>query len=202
MDSGYLSLELIPWIRSGLRLVHFAGIILGVGAATLLDLIIFRFALTRQIEETHIRIIIFSANIILTGLVLLWFSGIGFFVYYWLFDPPKIDNPKLLAKVIIVSVLTLNAFLVHYFVLPQVRIQTGQYLLEGLSRFHCFLLIMIGTISAISWYVPLILGIVPQFNNTIPAEVILASYAALILSVNVIIQIALVIIHFSSGGQR
>jgi hypothetical protein len=201
MDFGTISLELVPWIRSGLRLVHFAGIILGVGAATLLDLIIFRFVMTRRIEETDIRIIVFASHVIMVGLALLWVSGLGFFVYYWFFDPSKIPNPKLVAKIIIVSVLTLNAFLVHSFVLPQITIQIGQYLLDGLSKFHCFLLIAIGTISAISWYVPLVLGIVPQFNNTIPAEVILASYAVLVLSVNVIIQIALMIIPYQPRRQ-
>lgn len=191
MEVGYLSLEIVPWIRSGLRLVHFAGIILGIGAATLLDLIIFRFVLTRRIEESYIRVIIFSSHIITVGLVLLWISGVGFFIY----DTTNMDNPKLLAKIIIVTVLTLNAFLVHLFVLPQVEIQIGQHLFDGLSKWHCFLLILIGTISAISWYVPMILGIVPQLNNTIPSEIILASYSALILSVNVIIQIVLVIIQ-------
>jgi hypothetical protein len=190
---GSLSLELVPWIKTGLRLAHFAGIVLGVGAATLLDLIIFRFVLTRRIEETHIRIIIFSAYVILTGLALLWISGIGLLGYYWLFDPAKMDNPKLLAKIIIVGVLTLNAFFVHYFALPQIRVQIGQHLLDGLSRSHCVFLIFIGTVSAISWYIPLVLGIVPQFNNTIPVEIILASYTALILSVNVMIQIVMVI---------
>jgi hypothetical protein len=195
MDFGYISLELVPWIRSGLRLVHFAGIILGVGAATLLDLIIFKFAMSRRIEENSIRIIIFSSYVIVTGLALLWISGIGFFIYYWLFDPVKIGNPKLLAKVIIVGVLTLNAFMVHSMVMPQIKVHVGQHLLDGLSRMHCFLLVLIGTTSAISWYVPLILGIVPQFNNTIPFEVILACYAMLIFSVNVIVQLAVIIMR-------
>ena len=190
-----MDVELIPWIRTGLRLVHFAGIILGVGAATLLDMIILRFVITRLVEESHIKIIIFASHIITAGLALLWISGIGFLIDYWLFDPTKLPNPKLVAKIIIVAVLTLNAILVHYFALPQIKMQIGKYFLGGLSRFHCFLLILIGTISAISWYVPLILGIVPQFNNTIPAEVILASYAALVFSVNVVIQIVLVITH-------
>lgn len=188
-------LELVPWIRSGLRLVHFAGIVLGVGAATLLDLIIFRFVLTRRIEETHIRIFLFASQIITIGLALLWMSGIAFLIYYWFYDPGKIENPKLLAKIIIVGVLSLNAFLVHFVAMPQVTIQVGQHLLDGLSRSRCAFLIFIGTVSAISWYVPLVLGIVPQFNNTIPAEIILASYTALILSVNVMIQIVLVIVQ-------
>ena len=192
---GHISLEIVPWIRSGLRLVHFAGIILGVGAATLLDLIIFRFVIIKKIEETYIRIIIFSSHIITVGLALLWFSGLGFFLFYLFTDPIKTDNPKLVAKFVIVGVLTLNSFLVHHFVLPQVEIQIGQHLFDGLSRLHRLLLILIGTVSAISWYVPLALGIVPQFNNTIPSEVILVGYCLLILSVNVIIQIIFSIIQ-------
>jgi hypothetical protein len=195
VGSGSISLELAPWIRSGLRLVHFAGIILGIGAATLLDLIIFRFVLTRRIEDAQVRVIVFSSHIITAGLVLLWISGVGFFVYYWFNDPGKIDNPKLVAKVIIVGVLTLNALLVHSFVLPQVETSIGQRLLDGVSAARSFCLIFIGTLSAISWYVPLILGIVPQFNNTLPAEIILAGYATLIISVNLISLLALVIIH-------
>lgn len=192
MDWGYLSLEYIPWIRSGLRLVHFAGIILGVGAATLLDLIIFRFVLTRHIEENSIRIVSFSSSIIVIGLILLWASGIGFFVDYWFYDSTKIMNPKLFAKIIIVAALTANAFMVHYYVLPQIAVQIGKRLFDGLTTLHRFLLILIGTISAISWYVPLVLGIVPQFNNTIPADVFIISYIVLIFSINIVIQIVMV----------
>lgn len=195
MNAGYISLEIVPWIRSGLRLVHFAGIILGVGATTLLDLIIFRFVMIRQIEETYVGIIEFASHIITLGLTLLWFSGIGFLIYYCFINPANIDNPKLFAKFIIVSVLTLNAFLVHHFVLPQVEIQIGQHLFDGLTKLHRFLLILIGTISAISWYIPLVLGIVPQFNDTVPSGIILVGYAVLILFVNVIIQIFLMVIQ-------
>lgn len=185
--------SVVPWIRSGLLLVHFAGIILGVGAATLLDLIIFRFVLTKRIEEAYISIIEFSSNIITIGLCLIWLSGIGLLIYYGFVDPLKIDNPKLFAKFIIVGVLTLNAFLVHHFVMPVVEIQIGQHLLDGLSRLHRFFLILIGTVSAVSWYVPLALGIVPQFNNVVPVDVILIGYAIIILLVNIIIQITLTI---------
>jgi hypothetical protein len=195
MDFGYVTLEPIAWIRTALRLIHFAGIILGIGAATLLDLIVFRFVLSRRIEDNSIRIIIFSSYVIMTGLALLWVSGIGFFVYYYFFDPTKIANPKLVAKIVIVGVLSLNAILVHSVCLPEIKRQTGLYLLEGLTRLQCILLVAVGTISAISWYVPLVLGIVPQFNNTIPSEVILAAYAILIVSVNILVQIMLVIIQ-------
>lgn len=195
MDFGTMSLALVPWIMTALRLAHFAGLILGIGAATLLDLIILRFVLTRRIEENSIRIVIFSSTVISVGLIILWLSGLGFLIYYWFYDLAKIDNPKLLAKIIIVCVLSVNSFLVHSLVIPQIKAHVGRHLLDDLSRWRCLLLIFIGTVSAISWYVPLILGVVPQFNKTVPAEVILASYALLVISVNVFIAIALIIMR-------
>lgn len=183
---------------SVLRLIHFEGIILGIGSATLLDLILLRFALSRVIREEHIKIVIFSSHVIVIGLALLWFSGTGFFIHYWFFNPAKLENSKLLAKVIIVEVLTLNAFLIHYFVLPQIRVQVGRRLFDGLSWLPCFLMVLVGTISVVSWYVPLVLGIVPQFNF-IPAELILADYSILVFLVNVIVQTALVIKFYGYG---
>jgi len=185
-------------IFSVLRLLHFEGIVLGIGSATLLDLILLRFALSRVIREEHVKIVIFSSQIVTIGLILLWVSGIGFFLHYWYFNPIKLENTKLLAKVIIVEVLTLNAFLVHYFVLPQIKMQIGQRLFDDLSWFPCFLMVFIGTVSVISWYVPLVLGVVKQFNF-IPAELILSDYSILIFLVNVIVQTALIIKFYGYG---
>jgi len=185
-------------LLSVLRLIHFEGIILGIGAATLLDFIILRFTFSNIIREEHIKVILFSSQVITVGLILLWFSGTGFFLHYWYFNPEKLENSKLVAKVIIVEVLTLNAFLVHYFVLPQIQMQAGQRLFDGLSWLPCFLMVFIGTVSVISWYVPLALGVVQQFNF-VPAELILADYSILVFLVNVIVQTALVIKLYGYG---
>ena len=185
------------WIRTGLRVVHFCGLVLGVGAATLLDLIIARFILMRGISYEHVYVVDFSSKIVTIGLVLLWISGIGFLVHYGVFDPAKLQNPKIWAKIAIVAVLSINGLLVHYFVLPRIRNQVGKRLLDGLSPFDCSLVLLAGTVSAISWYVPLILGAIPQLNYVVPAEVILSSYAVLVLAVNTVIQGA--IVFFLSG---
>ncbi len=170
------------WIRTGLRVVHFCGLALGVGAATLLDLIIARFILMRGISYEHVYVVDFSSKIVTIGLGLLWISGIGFLVHYGVFDPAKLQNPKIWAKIAIVAVLSINGLLVHYFVLPRIRNS---------------LVLLAGTVSAISWYVPLILGAIPQLNFVVPAEVILSSYAVLVLAVNAVIQGA---IAFSLGS--
>ena len=87
------------WARTALRVVHFCGLVLGVGAATLLDLVIARFVLLRGISREHVQVIDFSSKVVTVGLGLLWFSGIGFLIHYGLFDPPKLWNPKIWAKI-------------------------------------------------------------------------------------------------------
>lgn len=179
------------WIRTGLRVVHLCGLVLGVGSATLLDLIIARFILMRGISAEHVYIVDFSSKIVTIGLVLLWISGVGFLIHYGIFEPAKLQNPKIWAKIAIVAVLTINGFLVHHFVLPRLRDQVGKRLLDGLSSFDCSLVLLAGTVSVISWYVPMILGAIPQLNYVVPAEVILISYALLLVAVNTIIQVAI-----------
>jgi hypothetical protein len=79
------------WIKTGLRVVHLCG--LGVGAATLLDLIIARFILMRGISYEHVYVVDFSSKIVTIGLALLWISGIGFLIHYGVFEPAKLENP-------------------------------------------------------------------------------------------------------------
>ena len=106
-------------------------------------------------------------------------------IHYGVFEPAKLQNPKIWAKIAIVAVLSINGLLVHYFVLPRIRSQVGKRLLDGLSPFDCSLVLLAGTVSVISWYVPLILGAIPQLNYVVPAEVILSSYALLMVAVNI-----------------
>src|SRR6185369_10384744 len=89
------------------------------------------------------------------------------------------------------AVLSVNGLLLHYFVLPRIRNQVGKRLLDGLSPIDCSLVLLAGTVSVISWYVPLILGAIPQMNFVVPAEVILSGYALLVVALNVIIQVAI-----------
>jgi len=180
------------WIKTGLRVVHFCGLVLGVGAATLLDLIIARFILMRGISFEHVYVVDFSSKIVTIGLGLLWISGIGFLIHYGVFEPAKLQNPKIWAKIAIVAVLSVNGLLLHYFVLPRIRNQVGKRLLDGLSPSDCSLVLLAGTVSVISWYVPLILGAIPQLDYVVPAEVILSSYALLLIAVNTVIQGAIV----------
>ena len=125
------------WIGTGLRVVHIFGLVLGVGAATLLDLIIARFILMRGITSEHVYVVDFSSRIVTIGLALLWISGIGFLVHYGVFNPAKLQNPKIWAKIAIVALLSANGLLVHYYVIPRIQTQVGNRMFDVLSPFDC-----------------------------------------------------------------
>jgi hypothetical protein len=158
--------------------LHFVGLILGLGAATLLDLILVRFLATREIRPEHCQIVEFSARVVSVGLVLLWVSGLGFLLHYAMFTPANLGNEKVWAKMMIVAILTLNGAFIHRSVLPVVRGKIGRSLFDGLSRRQRSLLLVAGVVSGTSWYVPLLLGSIPQLNFALPAWIILAAYGA------------------------
>ena len=175
-----LSPEIILAIKVGLRVLHFVGLVLGLGAATLLDLIILRFLALRVVSSEHCHIVEFSSKVVTFGLALLWITGLGFLLHYGLFEPAKLGNQKVWAKMAIVAILTLNGVFIHHSVLPLVRRNNGRSLFDGLSGAQRGMLLASGVVSATSWYVPLLLGSIPQLNFVVPAWIILSVYAGLL----------------------
>ncbi len=181
-----LSLDPVAAIRTGLRIIHFVGLALGLGAATVLDLMIFRFFLNGKVTSEQWAIFDFGSKIVNAGLVLLWVTGFGFLAYYGAFEPIKFGNEKVWAKMLIVLILTINGFFIHAVILPKVKAQIGRSLLEGMSARQKSVLLTSGAISATSWYVPLLLGALPQLNFVVPMTTILLAYALILALVAVV----------------
>lgn len=171
--------QLISYIRTSLRLVHFSGVVLGLGGAVFLDLMLSRYRRSTVSAElvAHVEWI---SRFIAAGLLLLWISGLGFLFLYQVTDPEKLLNPKIWAKVTIVSILTINGFAIHRFVIPFIRRQIGSPLLAQIKPATKNALIGCGVISIVSWSVPVILGAAPQLNFVVPCGVILGGYALLL----------------------
>jgi hypothetical protein len=157
------------------------GIILGLGAATILDLLIVRFLMAGRVDPVHVAVVKFCSGLVTLGLIILWISGSAYLLHYWAFDPGLIGNPKVWSKIVIVGVLTINGVFIHSRVLPIVAAQQGRSLFEGLATGQKRMLLFFGTVSATSWYVPLLLGAMPQLNFVVPATSILAAYTLLLL---------------------
>lgn len=122
----------------------------------------------------------FSSKVINTGLKLLWLTGFGFLLHYALFDPVKLQNPKVHAKLAVVVFLTLNGFFIHMTVLPHLRRQIGRTLFHGKGGLLRSVFIASGAVSAVSWYTPVVLGVFSQLNFSVPATQILTAYLVLV----------------------
>jgi len=174
------SLSLAPvlasYIRTLLRLLHFAGLVFGFGGAVFLDLLLARYRRTVVTAELvgHVGWI---SRFVAIGLLILWISGIGFLLLYQVTEPQKLMNPKIWAKVTIVAILSINGLAIHRLVLPFLRQRIGHQLLSGINGRTKTALINCGVISAVSWTAPVVLGAVPQLNFVVPCTVILATYA-------------------------
>lgn len=171
-----------PVAKSSLTGLHMLGLALGLGAATLLDLVILRFLVRGKISLDHFNLIHFATRIVTAGLVMLWISGACFLLHYALFDPAKLANGKIYAKIAIVLILTLNGVLIHRSILPAIRARVGRSLLDGMPPLQRLAVLSAGAISGVSWYVPLALGAIPQFNF-LPITTILLVFALVLASV-------------------
>jgi len=114
------------------------------------------------------------------GLALVWLSGIGFLLNYYFYNPVGLANPKVWAKVSIVAVLTLNGVFVHKAILPLIKRNVGRALFDGVSPAMEGVFLASGAVSATSWYVPLVLGALPEINYVVSAQTILAIYAGIL----------------------
>lgn len=167
-------------LRTALRVLHFAGLVLGLGAATLLDI----YLMQRRHQTVTVEMAQFvdqASQLVAFGLGLLWLSGIGFLLHYAHFDAEKLANPKVWAKITIVMVLTINGGFIHYLVLPHLRASIGHGFLERLSPGRQQLFIGMGVLSGVSWYIPLLLGSIPQLNFAVPASLILSVYGIVLI---------------------
>jgi hypothetical protein len=167
-------------LKSGLRVVHFLGLALGLGTATFLDMMMVRFMVRGKIRRTHWLMLEFGSKMVTGGLVLLWLSGIGFLVWYGFFEPKNLGNPKIWAKVSIVAVLTINGQYLHGVVLPIFKGQVGRGLFEGVPTRERNMMVAGGVTSVLSWYFPVAIAASPWLNFNVPMVYIDGAYIAVL----------------------
>lgn len=182
-------------LRSGLRFIHFFALCIGLGTATLLDMLIIRFFRSGTVSTQLLTFFTFGTHILTFGLFLLWASGVGFLAYYWHYSPELLANPKIHAKIAIVGILTLNGLILHLTVLPMLRRQEGKQLMEGLSRDQKQLMCATGITSGVSWYAPLVIANLPQLNFVVPMQEILTIYAIVLCGLLLASYFILIVSH-------
>ncbi len=181
--------------RTVIRFFHFIGLALGLGGATLLDLMVLRFFVRGRIVEETYQIFAFASKIVDIGLRILWITGISFLFLYALTNIELLTNPKVHAKLIIVSILTVNGFFIHTIILPTVRAQIGKSMFNGVSPARRTVFVMSGAISATSWYMPVALGAFPQLNFKVSAVDLLSIYLMGIIAISLAMQFIIHVLH-------
>lgn len=184
-----MGIELHTWVKA----VHIVALAVAFGGAIAADLFFFSRTVLRPIESTTIAIGQFLGEIVAAGLTVLWFTGIVLVATAYGADPSAVASEKLLVKVFIVTVLTINGFVIHTVVLPTVAEQEGRRLFDYLPLSKRVVLAAAGATSIVSWLFPTLLGTAKELNN-VPAYKILACYyAALILAALALTTLAILV---------
>jgi hypothetical protein len=182
--------------------LHLVGLALAIGCVLILDLRLLSLMTGRTVtagDTTLLRSLRIPVHI---GLTLLWVSGIAFLIRYSVLEESMLYNPKLHAKIIIVVLLTLTGIAVERFAVPIVLRQEGKPLFAGMKVTSQLALILVASASAISWYVPFLLGSVKELNSAPNVAIILALYAFAVLASFALIAAARLTLYAPERGGR
>lgn len=154
-NSYFLNKESITVASQALRavivFVHALSAGIGVGAALTVDYLFFKFLKDRKIDEREKRIFSQLSDFMWVVLGLIIASGL--FIYFS--DIVKYyASVKFKFKMIIVAILSLNGFLMNFFVLPKFEKLDWVFL----SSYKEKMAIILGVISAVSWLLVFALG--------------------------------------------
>jgi hypothetical protein len=162
-------------IKPLINLLHILGVALGVGGATVSDFLFFRSLRDRKISPDEFALLQATSRIVMVGIVLLVFSGVGLLWLRYVGVGTLPSSGTFYAKMTMVLVIVVNGIVFHRFAFPILRRAVGHDLsqtpefYDNLSR-----LSVIGAISIVSWYGSMILGGLRMM--VFPYSVVMAVY--------------------------
>lgn len=160
-----------------LLLIHILALATALGAVLLIDLRLVRLLSGGRVTQTDLTVALAAALPIRVGLALLYATGVGFLVIYWITDPHLLTNPKIHAKMVIVGLLMINAVAVERIGLPLIRRNVGRALFHGVHPSRQAIALAAGAISGTAWLSATALGLLRELNFITPMHWILLAYA-------------------------
>ncbi len=132
--------------------MHIVGVILGMGGATITDILFFNFLRDFRISKKEAEVMHVMSNIIMGALGVIYISGIALF----LSDPDAFSQSSaFIAKTIIVVIITINGVAMHKFIAPHmVKFSFMHHPMKAKQAIHRMRAIAfgMGAISFTSWY--------------------------------------------------
>lgn len=145
--------------------LHIVGTALGVGGATISDILFFRALKNRHLSEEGLSMLKTVSFVVWSGVGLLLISGFAFFLVYRLGLSTRLDlafEPRFWTKMIGVLVIFANGMVMHWKSMPRlekIAEEKGENLSSPTFRNNAAFFFTTGAISITSWYGVLLLGI-------------------------------------------
>lgn len=149
------------------RFAHILAVCAGLGTSILADRRAAR-SLRDRIDDTLLHALHQYHGVVVAALGAMWLTGIALIGIRTGFDP-ALMTPKLIAKVLTVTLLTVNACAIAWVVMPILRRSRGRTIAELPARTRS-LMGLIGGISTASWFLALAMG-VSKLLAASPAQV-------------------------------
>ncbi len=137
------------------RFCHLLAVAVGLGAAVMADVTLLG-RLTGRVDHDLVRSLARSHRVIGLALGAMWCSGAILVTLRTGFDPAQV-SPKLFSKLIVVTLLTVNAMVIGRLALPLIDRYAGRSLM-WLPTSDKMLLASVGSVSSISWLLALAFG--------------------------------------------
>jgi len=150
--------------RSVIVIIHLLGAAVGVGAATVTDILFFRFLKDYKISEEEAGIARSLSSVIWTALGILVITGI---MLYLPASERLSDSAKFMTKMIGIIVLILNGILLNVYISPRLsKISFNLPHVHKKGELHYLHRIAFasGGVSIVSWYFIFILGALRKFS--------------------------------------
>jgi len=163
--TNFSLIPILTLLATPILVMHFIGFIFGVGGATVTDIIFLKFLRDFKISDTEKSVLKILSQVIWLGLLAIVISGIGLYL-------PNAEilneSPKFIMKMIAVLAVIINGLVLTLVIEPKLLKTACSDCVHVLKinklRKLCFVL---GSISFVSWYSALLLGIIKNIPLTL-----------------------------------
>ncbi len=144
-----------------LTLFHIIGVAVGVGGATVSDVLFFRALSDRRISKDELSLLHTLGMVVWAGLIILIASGVGFLLSQYIVSGSVtyLQMSWFQAKLTIIAILSTNALVMHWYIFPFMAGHLGRKLDFKTMRPKLALFATTGVVSIVSWYSALTLGV-------------------------------------------
>lgn len=167
--------------------LHILGVIVGMGGATIADILFFNFLKDFRISKKEAEVMQLLSHIITAALLLMYLSGTALY----LSDMPRFNaSAPFVSKLLIIIVVTINGILMHKYISPHmVHLSFLQRTFHPDHMIHRLrsMAFAMGAVSFVSWYsiffIAMLKSYIPKQTSSIQ---IMGSYALILFAAIVV----------------